>query len=194
MASNSEIDSSLKQVGKRSLDQMLTSMGPNHQWQIRPLDNARDVKHSHSILITISSFRFRLFCFLHANLDVTTRQFVADATQTKLQDLDETALLDYLLEMSNSLTGNVKRFIQSTCPPLGMSTPNLLSRGCMNFEDVLRNQYSAHLAAFCDGQGNPLFALTCMINLQKEDGFMLPASRELEPEIELDSSGELELF
>lgn len=194
MATNSEIDSSLQQVGRRSLDQMLTSMGSQHQWQIRSAEGASDIKHSHSILITISSFRFRLFCFLHANLDATTRQFVADATQTKLQEVDETALLDYLLEMSNSLTGNVKRFIQSTCPPLGMSTPNLLSRACMNFDDVLRSKYSTHLAAFCDGQGTPLFGLTCMINLQKEDGFMLPASRELEPEIELDSSGELELF
>jgi hypothetical protein len=194
MASNHEIDASLYQVARCALDHALQASAADRQWSIRNIDNAKDIKQSNSILITISSFRFRVFCFLHVNLDQTTRQFVAEATHAKLQDVDENALLDYLLELSNSMTGNVKRFIQSTCPPLGMSTPNLLSKGCMLFDDVLHSQHTTHLVAYCDGSNQPLFGMTCMINLQKDDGFLLPASRDLEPEIELDSSGGLELF
>jgi hypothetical protein len=133
-------------------------------------------------------------CLLHLSMNKTTKQFVADALSIKAEDLDETAYLDYLLELSNSFCGNLKRMLQGTCPPLGMSTPNLLDRSCLTLDNVLKMTHQQHRCAIADYSEPPIFSASIFVALQDPQDFKLPHYQDIEAESEVDNSGELELF
>jgi hypothetical protein len=192
MASHFDLDRLLEKTTQHSLEQALRTSAPNLSWQIRPAASLRDLKHDHGIIITISAFRFRLYCLLHLSLKAPIRQFVADCTGVKAADLNDNALIDYLLELSNSFSGNIKRNIQETCPPLGMSTPNLLGHGALLFDSVLKCDHQAHVSAYVASESLPLISASCLISRSHEVELELPEIQE--SDTSFDTSGELELF
>lgn len=189
-----DIGMALGKILQKSLEQTLKTNAPNTHWSLKSVDSLASLNQDHCVVLTISSFKFRIMCLVHLNMNKTTRQFVADATLVKPEDLDESALIDYLLEMSNSFCGNLKRLLQASCPPLGMSTPNLLDRSCLALDNVFNVTHQTHCSAVADYSEPPLFAASLFVSLQNLQDFKLPHYQELDAESEVDNSGELELF
>lgn len=192
----SEVESTLSRLLQSTLEQMLGDCKPANNWSSSRADSLSEIPFDHCIVLTISSFRFKIMCLLHMNLDEANHQFIADTLNIKLSDLTDDAYNDYLLEMSNSLCGTLKRHMQSSCPPLGMSTPNFLQRSCLSIEHALEPCYSAH-ARCRDGQGNTaLFAASLLVFSRQPDDFQLKHYKEYAKDSndEAEASGELELF
>jgi hypothetical protein len=192
----SEVESTLSRLLQSTLEQTLSGCQSSTSWSSSRADSLNDIPFEHCIVLTISSFKFKLMCLLHMNLDEANHQFVAEAMHIKRSELQEDAYSDYLLEMSNSLCGTLKRHMQSSCPPLGMSTPNFLHRTCLSIEYSLAPRYSAH-ARCRDTQNNAaLFAASLLVFSTQPEDFQLKHYKEYvkESNDEADASGELELF
>ncbi len=191
---NSANDLSLLRMLQKTLDQALSESIKDKNWDIRPCDSMADIEQGYSVVITISSFKFRVITLLHVNLDQQTRQLVADTAGTKLQDLNDTDFIDYLFEMGNSLCGNLKRLLQNTCPPLGMSTPNLLPHASLAFDELLDLKHSAHVTARTSPNEPSLFGASVLVALSHETNFVVDNISYTEASNDFDNSGELELF
>ncbi|CBL45643.1 Hypothetical protein HDN1F_20600 [gamma proteobacterium HdN1] len=184
----------LEKVLLRSFGQMLKHSISNVTWNVSGIKQLADLNYSHCIVLTISSFKFRAMTLLHLNLDQQIKQQIATALGSSTEDLQESAYLDYLLEMSNSFCGNLKRMFQDTCPPLGMSTPNLLDRSSLVFDGIFKVSYETHCRAVGDYSEPALFAASVLISLQDPKDFRLPPAHEIQIEDEDDGAGELEMF
>lgn len=197
-SSSSHIDSSLAKMLYKTLQTTLNEAAGGSHWHMKNDDSLDTIQHTHCIVLTISSFKFRVMCILHLSLDQNTRNFVANATNIKPQELDESSFLDYLLELSNSLCGHLKRNLQGTCPPLGMSTPNLLERSSLVFEGILDIAHQAHASAMTAPNTPSLFSASTLVSLLDEKDFEIQQYQsygsEEDDETNVDNSGELELF
>lgn len=191
---NHDIDIALQKILQRTLEQTVKACSPDSTWSIQSAGSLDDIQHDHCIVLTISSFKFRVMCLLHLTMNQSTRDFVAQASGTKTEELDKSALLDYLLEMSNSMSGNLKRNLQDFCPPMGMSTPNLLERSCLHFDDFVTFAHGAHAAAMHSYQSESTFAASILVSIKQEQDFDLKNYNDYDYAEDTDSGGELELF
>ncbi|WP_079204606.1 hypothetical protein [Pseudomonas sp. CC6-YY-74] len=193
---NYELESTLNKLLQTTLEQTLKGCAPSAPWVIGKVETLEEVRHEQCIVLTISSFKFRIMCLLHLSMDAANRKFVAEATSTRPGELDDSVYSDYLLEMSNSFCGNLKRHLQSSCPPLGMSTPNFLDHASLKFNDAIKPSYSAHARAQLATSSPALFTASALVCVKHDDDFSLQHYQEHVGEIntQADSSGELELF
>lgn len=191
---NHELEADLHKLLRRTLEQTLKACAPSAAWQIGKVDTLDEIRHEHCIVLTISAFKFRIMCLLHLSLDATTKGFVSEATHA--ETLDDSAQLDYLLEMSNSLCGNLKKNLQSSCPPLGMSTPNLLDRSCLRFEDAVEVAHGVHACAMSAPNMPSFLAASILLSLKDGHDFYLQPYLETAEDTGAadDNAGELELF
>lgn len=193
---NYEIESTLNKLLQATLEQTLKGCAPNVAWVIGKVEKLEELQHDRCIVLTISSFKFRIMCLLHLSMDAANRKFVAEATSTRPDELDDSVYTDYLLEMSNSFCGNLKRHLQSSCPPLGMSTPNFLERASLKLDEAFEPAYSAHARAQLVANSPALFSASALVCVKHDDDFSLQHYQEHVGEVnsQADSSGELELF
>lgn len=193
---NHELETTLYKLLQATLEQTLKGCAPNIPWVIGRVETLEEIRHEQCIVLTISSFKFRIMCLLHLSMDVANRKFVAEATSSKLEDLGDSVYSDYLLEMSNSFCGNLKRHLQSSCPPLGMSTPNFLERASLKLDDTIQPAHSVHASARPAANSPALFCASALICVKHDGDFSLQHYQEHLGEIntQADSSGELELF
>ncbi len=192
---NYELDATLYKLLQVALEQTLKACAPSIPWVTGKVEALHELRHEHCIVLTISSFRFKIMCLLHHSMDAANRAFVADATGTKLEELDESVYTDYLMEMSNSFCGTFKRHLQGSCPPLGMSTPNLLESASLNFDNI-KLSHCVHVRAQSAIGAPSLFAASALVIARNEGDFTLQPYQDYASEIDsaADSSGELELF
>ncbi len=192
---NYELDATLYKLLQVALEQTLKACAPSIPWVTGKVEALHELRHEHCIVLTISSFRFKIMCLLHHSMDAANRAFVADATGTKLEELDESVYTDYLMEMSNSFCGTFKRHLQGSCPPLGMSTPNLLESASLNFDNI-KLSHCVHVRVQSAIGAPSLFAASALVIARNEGDFTLQPYQDYASEIDsaADSSGELELF
>jgi CheY-specific phosphatase CheX len=193
---NYEVESTLNKLLQATLEQTLKGCASNVAWVIDKVEQLDQVRHDRCIVLTISSFKFRIMCLLHLSMDAANRTFVAEATSTRPDELDDSVYTDYLLEMSNSFCGNLKRHLQSSCPPLGMSTPNFLDRASLELGEAFKPTYSVHARARVAANSPALFSASALVCVKDDDDFSLQHYQEHVGEVntQADSSGELELF
>jgi hypothetical protein len=191
-----QVDHTLNRLLQASLEQTLKASAPGANWRASRVENLDAVRHDQCILLTISSFKFRIMCLLHASMDGITRQFALDTSAGMAADLDDSGLKDWLLEMSNSFCGTLKRNLQSSCPPLGMSTPNFIERTSISHYSAITFAHSAHATAKAGDSGPALFAVSALVSTAAPGAFRLDHYHEFtqHPTEEGESSGELELF
>ena len=190
------VDLNLGKLLQATLEQTLKGCSASTPWVISRVDDLEGLRQEQCIVLTISSFKFRIICLLHLSMDQTTRQFVGEATAARADSLDESVFKDYLLELSNSFCGTLKRHLQSSCPPLGMSTPNFIERSSLAHYESVKPLHSAHAKAQTSSSGPALFAASVMVSATQAGDFQLehyqaPAQVAAD---ESDGSGELELF
>lgn len=193
---NHELDSTLYKLMQVALEQTLKSCAAGVPWVTTKVEKFDELQLQSCIVLTISSFKFKIMCLLHLSMDAANRQFVASALGSTVEELQDSEYSDYLLEMSNSFCGNLKRHLQSSCPPLGMSTPNFLDRHCFDGSVSAQFAHGVHVRAQMAAGGPSLFAASAMVLLKDEGDLTLQHYHEHVNEInnDADNSGELELF
>jgi hypothetical protein len=156
---------------------------PADTCEITPLicEVIRDQDEHKMLLITISSFVFRLIVIFGVTEDSATRAYYLH--------LDAAQPLDEVLgEVANMCGGALNRTLAANFSHLAMSTPCTLSGQCMPFLDKLRAQSVSRYAITINGSVRIQAAL-CMCCLEPIEVADEPETEQGEP-----CAGELELF
>ena len=191
----SQIQDNLERMLEVCLETTLKESQSESSWLFKREASVNSFGMDHCIVLTISSFRFRVMVIIHLSYNDRIRQFLANIMGAKLQELDDEKLIDRLLELSNSFCGHVKRHLQDTCPALGMSTPNMLDSACLSLEGVVDLAHQAHVKASDSMGGEPLLGATALVSLLDDSDFHInqPQSAD-QGGGDFESFGELEMF
>lgn len=138
------------------------------------------------VVLTISSYLFRLITFFHFTRDRASREHFARLVRRSVQDLDDQSFYDAVSEFGNLCSGSLNRDLGVFFPHVGMSTPNILEHGCLSYLESLSPGHMAHFAIALDSRAS-FKASICVCDYGDLD-FHFEAKTAAE------STGELELF
>lgn len=93
------------------------------------------------VVLTISSYVFRIVALFQFNDDAVTNEHMVRMTRSQIPDLDAQALTDAYSELVNMVCGAVNRGLGAPFPHIGMSTPYMLESSCANYAAALEPQY-----------------------------------------------------
>ena len=85
---------------------------------------------SRLVMLTSSSYVFRIIVMIHFEPDYTTREHFARRSHVAEEDFSEQALLDAICESGNMCCGAFNRELVRHFPHVGLSTPNVLDKRC----------------------------------------------------------------
>jgi len=137
------------------------------------------------VALTVSSYVFRVTFLIHFSGDEATRAHFAAVNRVAVQELDDQAFNDSIRECGNICCGNLNRDLVRVFPHVGMSTPNIIDRRCIDYLGKLGQGYVQHFGLL--GNTGPALAVTVCVN-EFED---LDFSGDFE---EAEATGELEMF
>ena len=184
------------QYAKSSLDTLMTMSlqeslrtEANSEWGVKPIDNLESAKQKEFIMLTISSYEFRICILLHFSKDKQTTEYVANAIKMPADKLEAALYYDYLGEIGNTFVGAFKRELAKYFPHLGMSTPNRLVSSSLKFLKEFPFDYGMHIKASTDGGVS--FYSSLYLSSNKDFDFRVENKESLEGDAE---KGDLELF
>lgn len=156
-------------------------LSPDDSCEITPMTDigVADFPEETIVVLTISSFLFRLLTIFHINEDAETREYFTKGASDK-------SLVEVLSEIGNLCCGAMNRELLHSFPHLGMSTPYVLSRQCMEFLNELKPGYVAGYAININNTVQ-MHASLCLCEYAPIDFSVDMSSAEEE-------TGELELF
>ena len=96
------------------------------------------------VLLTVSSFAFRLSLFIHFSPDETTYAHFATVNQLEPTAMGSTEFIDAISECGNICCGNLNRDLARIFPHIGMSTPNILDSRSIASLNQLGHGYVQH--------------------------------------------------
>jgi hypothetical protein len=137
------------------------------------------------VVLTVSSYAFRLTLLIHFSPDAKTYAHFAAANRLALEQMGEQAFIDAISECGNMCCGNLNRDLARIFPHVGMSTPNIIDRRCMVYLDKLGQGLQQHFVLQqADGPG---FGISLCVNAFGPLDFAADFAATEE-------TGELELF
>jgi len=140
-----------KNLLSRCLEESLRS-GAYPTWSIEPLSDGKDYEKQQFIMLTVSSYDFRMMVLLHFTRNESSHRYVAETLQIDPGSLEQSRYDDYLSEVGNTFCGAYKRELGKVFPYLGMSTPNVLFPECLQYIKTWPVEYETHLRAHDGGQ------------------------------------------
>ena len=143
------------------------------------------IQSTQAVVLTVSSYLFRLTFMMHFSDDAATRAHFAAVARVPVSDLDAQVFMDAIRECGNVCCGNLNRDLVQVFPHLGMSTPNILDRRCADYLGKLGPGFVQHFS-LQDGAG-PAFAVTVCVNEFADLDFSADLAS-------MDATGELEMF
>ena len=147
--------------------------------EILPVADDCDFLAQHIVVLTISSFRFRLTAVFHVDDNASNRDYFVG-------DVADRSFTEVFAEVGNLCCGGINRELLAHFPDLGMSTPNTLSGLCAGHLAELRASQRWRYAISINNAVR-LHATLCMSNYGPLD-FLVDTRLPEEP------AGELELF
>lgn len=87
------------------------------------------IKARKVVVLTVSSYLFRLVAAIYFRSDAATRAYFAGASEQEF--------LDRVAECGNICCGSLNRELSKYFPHVGMSTPNIIDRDCMRHAGLL---------------------------------------------------------
>lgn len=148
-----------------------------------------DLAEKKMVVLTISSYLFRLMVMFHFTPDAATKGHFARLTGAGAAEAGaggEQAFMDALAECGNLCCGIFNRELGRFFPHLGMSTPNVIDTQCVHYLHNLRHAHVRHFAIDID-QSPRLHVSLCVSAYDRLD-FAVSAEEQA------DTTGELELF
>lgn len=137
------------------------------------------------VVLSVSSYAFRLVVMIHFTPDEATRAHFARINRLAPEAMDNQVFTDAINECGNVCCGTINRDLARTFRHVGMSTPNTLDRQCLRYLSKLGGSHERHFAIDTPG-GASFFASLCMTAFERLD-FDVDTQAD-------ESSGELEMF
>ncbi|MFJ9531520.1 hypothetical protein [Herbaspirillum sp. NPDC101396] len=182
----------LTQSAKDGFDTLLTQslksgMAPSGTpVEVSVLADDAVIPEKKMVVLTVSSYLFRLMAMFYFTPDAATRAHFARLNNIDAAEMSEQTFMDAIAESGNLCCGILNRDLGNFFPHIGMSTPNVIDSNCAAYLQTLNCQHVRHFAVDMDGA--PRFHVTLSVSAYADIDFSVSAD-------ELGSdTGELELF
>ncbi len=158
-------------------------------WTLEPVSDTKEIGNRQFIMLTVSSYDFRMVVLLHFSRNEPSLNYVAETLQLAPGALEQSRYDDYLSEVGNTFCGAYKRELGKYFPYLGMSTPNMLSAESLAYVKTWPVEHETHLRAQDGGQAQ--FFGSLYITSSGDIDFN---PQELSSHVEEVETGALEMF
>lgn len=118
-------------------------------------------KLSTMVVLTVSSYLFRLIVMLHFSPNQSTRDHVARVNRMDAGEMSEQSFLDAIAECGNICCGILNRDLGAIFPHIGMSTPNMIDTRCAAYLALLNSGHTQHFEI--DIAGAPMFQVSMCV-------------------------------
>jgi hypothetical protein len=169
----------------RAIRSSLT-LSPNDDCEIAVLDDTSGIAETKIIMLTISSYVFRLVVFIHFSPNRQTKNYFAKLRKIAPDEMSDQSFYDTIAECGNVCCGILNRELWEFYPHIGMSTPNIMDRNCTTHLGALRHGHIRHFKIRVDDDFE-FHAGLCVCDYADIDFAVKPEAIE-------SSIGELELF
>ena len=154
--------------------------------QISTLPESADFPEKQMVVLTVSSYLFRLMVMFYFSPDAATRGHFARLNNIDEEAMSEQTFMDAIAESGNLCCGILNRDLGNFFPHIGMSTPNVIDKNCAAYLQKLNSQHIQHFAI--DMDGSPRFHVSLCVSAYADIDFSVSA------EALGSDTGELELF
>lgn len=159
---------------------------PDDVCEIGVIPDQSDIKQTKIVILTISSYLFRLMVLVYFTPDSRTKEHFARISGIEASDMSEQAFNDVIAECGNMCCGVLNRDLCQYFPHLGMSTPNFIEKNCSLY---LHDLNPGHLQHFkVDINGDLLFHVSLCVSDYSDLDFVVDVNEVAT------NTGELELF
>jgi hypothetical protein len=153
---------------------------------ISALDDLSKIKESKIVVLTISSYLFRLMVLIYFTPDAAARAHFAGLNGMQAHDVDEQSFYDAVGEFGNICCGILNRDLGQIFPHIGMSTPNIIDKNCSSYLSALGCGHIRHFMV--DVNHRYSFPVSLCVCDHADLDFTVEVAEEAA------TTGELELF
>ena len=154
---------------------------------VEPVAVLEKTKDKKIVILTVSSYLFRALAIIYFKPDAATRAYFNRNADEGAPELGDEEFYDRVSECGNVCVGALNRDLGPFFPHVGMSTPNIIDKDCMQYVDLLGCGLVKHYKVVLAGELT-LHATLCVADYGQVDFHVDPAV-----EVEVDT-GELEMF
>ena len=161
---------------------------PEDHCEVAEVTATDSFSESSVVVLTSSSYVFRVMVLIYFNEDLPTRTHFARRQGSKPDELGQQAFIDAICESANMCSGGFNRELGRFFPHIGLSTPNILERRCADHISALKAGLVKHFQVTVNGV-NLFHASMCVCDYATLDF-------AYQPSVAADTvgEGELELF
>lgn len=157
-------------------------------WQLQLVAEPNETSAQRFIMLTLSSYDFRMLVLLHFSTEEASVKYAADSLKLSVTEFPEARYHDFLAELSNNFCGAFKRELCQYFPHLGMSTPNQLDWESLKHVKSWPVDHEIHIKA--NDEGGAEFHGSLYVSSFGELDFEMTQ----QPTEEIEETGALELF
>lgn len=143
---------------RSNFDQMLmlgikASMGgaSPEACEVEVISDLNSIRETNVVMLTVSSFVFRMSVLVHFSSDDETRNHFATINNVAAAEMSDQAFLDAIRECGNICCGTLNRELARVYPHVAMSTPNIIERECVDHLESLNGGHLQHFRASPSG-------------------------------------------
>ncbi len=155
--------------------------------EVSPYETPERIGAQKIVVLTVSSYLFRLMAILYFRRDADTRAYFNRTAGEGTPALGDDEFHDRVAECGNVFCGALNRELGAHFPHVGMSTPNIIDKDCMQYVDLLRCSLVKHYRIVLAGELT-MYASLCVADYGTVDFHVDPAA------VADVDTGELELF
>ncbi len=111
------------------------------------LSDLSEINETKIVMLTISSYLFRLMVFIYFTPNIATKEHFARINRIRPSDMSEQLFYDSIAEYGNICCGAINRNLVTFFPHISMSTPNIIDKNCSSHLDVLGCSHIQHFKA-----------------------------------------------
>jgi len=154
--------------------------------QLTTLEALSEIEENKMVILTISSYKFRLIVLIYFKQCEETIAHFARMNGREAKDMTQQEFIDAICESGNMCCGTLNRELGRIYPHLGMSTPNIIDKKCSDYLSLLGVNHTHHFKL--ELNQNFTFYVSLAICEFDDIDFDPPVLSESE------STGELEMF
>jgi CheY-specific phosphatase CheX len=170
---------------KRAIQSTMVA-SPNDVFEIAVIADPTEIKQTKIVILTVSSYLFRLMVLIHFTPDSSTKELFSRINHVEASEMSEQSLYDAIAECGNMFCGVLNRDLCQFFPHLGMSTPNFIDKNCSSYLNTLNPGHIQHLKVNIND--TPLFHVSMCVSNYSDLDFVVNVNETVT------HTGELELF
>jgi len=154
--------------------------------EIAVVSQLPEIEKHETVILTVSSYLFRLMVMIHFKSDASTMDHIARMNGMQAQDMSKQSFHDAIAEYGNLCCGILNRDLGAFFPHIGMSTPNFIGGQCMTYVEMLDCAHIQHFKIHVNDVS--IFHVSLCVSAYEELDFVVNENEESA------NTGELELF